>query len=220
MSIPYLLLIINPRLSRFLPKSGPWIEYVEKGIAFFLVATAFYLASIALGEESIRILALLWAVLLGGWLWIRTKTANANTRWAVRLASLALLCILIVWTTPPTEQETVWEPFNPVQFSQRLGKEKLFLDFTADWCPTCKVLEATVMTPENVTRWSKKYGVTFIKVDMTERDPEKEALLGALGSASIPTAALFVSGEKSTSPLVLRDLFTESQLENILESWD
>lgn len=100
MSIPYLLLIINPGLSRFLPKSGPWIEYVEKGIAFFLVATAFYLASIALGDKSLRILAPLWGLLLGGWLWVQTRKAETSTRWSVRLASLALLCGLIVWTTP------------------------------------------------------------------------------------------------------------------------
>ena len=219
MSLPYLLLIVNPNLSRFLPRSGPWIEYVEKGIAFFLVATAFYLAAIALGGESLRIFAPLWGVLLTGWLWVRTRTAGIHTRWAIRLTSMALLCGLIFWTTP-THQKQVWEPFSPMQFSQRLGKERLFLDFTADWCPTCKALEATVLTPENVTRWSEKYDVTFIKVDMTERNPDKEELLRALGSASIPTAALFGLGEESRSPMVLRDLFTESQLEKILKSWD
>ena len=220
MSLPYLLLIANPRLSRFLPRSGPWIEYVEKGIAFFLVATAFYLAAIALGGASLRIFAPLWGVLLTGWLWVRTRTAGTNIRWAVRMASVALVCVLVAWTTPETLKRQVWEPFNPAQFSQRLGKEKLFLDFTADWCPTCKALEATVLTPDNVTRWSREYGVTFIKVDMTERNPDKEALLKALGSASIPTGALFGLGEESRSPMVLRDLFTESQLEKILKSWD
>ncbi len=63
MALPYLLLALNPGLSRFLPKSGPWIEFVEKGIAFFLIATAFYLVSIAVGSESLRILAPLWALL-------------------------------------------------------------------------------------------------------------------------------------------------------------
>jgi len=219
MASPYILLIINPRLSRFLPKSGPWIEYVEKGIAFFLVATAFYLASIALGSESLRILAPLWAILFGGWLWMQTRETAPTTKWGVRLASVALLFGLIFWTMPAPVGEKVWEPFNPVELSERLGKEKLFVDFTADWCPTCKVLEATVLTPENVRRWKAEYGVAFIKVDMTERDPEAEALLRSLGSMSIPTAALFSTGTESSSPLVLRDLFTESQLENILKSW-
>lgn len=219
MSTPYILLIIWPGLSRYLPQSGPWIEYVEKGIAFFLVGTAFYLVAIALGDESIRILAPLWAVLLGGWLWVRTRGAAANIKWSVRLAMLALLAGLVIWTTPAPPTESVWEEFNPLELSQRIGKERLFVDFTADWCPTCKVLEATVLTPENIARWKKEYGIAFIRADMTDRNLEAETLLRALGSMSLPTAALFSPGPESASPLVLRDLFTESQLENILESW-
>lgn len=218
MASPYLLLVVNPKLSRFLPKAGPWIEYVEKGIAFFLVATAFYLASIAIGGDSLRILAPLWAIILGVWLWKRSVDAQSTTKWSIRGTALALLIALVVWTTPSPVEENTWKSFDPVEVSQLIGKERLFIDFTADWCPTCKALEATVLTPENVMRWQKKYDVIFIKVDMTERDVEAEALLKALGSMSIPTAAMFEPGKPET-PLVLRDLFTESQLEKILKSW-
>lgn len=220
MASPYLLMTLNPRLSRFLPRSGPWIAYVEKSIAFFLVGTAFYLVGIALGHEVLRILAPLWALALGGWLWVRTRPAAPTTRWAVRAGCLALLAAMIVWTTPAAEPDTAWEPFDPVTLSERIGQERLFVDFTADWCPTCKVLEATVLTPENVAGWKEQYGIAFIKVDLTERNIEGEALLQALGSMSIPAAALFTPGEGSASPLVLRDLYTRSQLENILRSWE
>ena len=137
---------------------------------------------------------------------------------SVRLVTMALIAAAVFWTMPNQARDP-WQEFNPTELSQRIGKEKLFVDFTADWCPTCKVLEATVLTNENVARWSKEYGVAFIKVDMTERDIEAEALLKALGSMSIPTAAMFDIGDKSKSPLVLRDLYTKSQLENILKSW-
>ncbi len=220
MASPYLLMVVWPSLSRFLPKSGPWIEYVEKGIAFFLVATAFYLISIALGSDILRILAPLWAISLGGWAWFRSRPAQAKTKLIVRLCSVTLLALTIFWTLPTAVTENPWEPFDPVELSQRIGQETIFVDFTADWCPTCKVLEATVLTPENVIRWKKEYGISFIKVDMTESDPEAEALLRSLGSMSIPTAALFLPGKASNSPLVLRDLFTKSQLENTLKSWE
>jgi thiol:disulfide interchange protein DsbD len=220
MAIPYLLMALNPGLARFLPKSGPWIEYIEKSIAFFLIGTAFYLITIALGGESLRILAPLWVGMVGVWLWIQTRTTkNIAFRWNIRFGTVLLLAASILWTMPSTTMTNPWEEFNPTQLSQRMGKERIFVDFTADWCPTCKVLEATVLTNDNITYWKGKYGITFIKVDMTERDPESEALLQALGSRSIPTAALFGIGEESRSPLVLRDLFTKSQLENILESW-
>lgn len=220
MASPYILLIIFPSLSRFLPRSGPWIEYVEKSIAFFLIGTSFYLIAIALGDQTLRILAPLWVMIFGSWLWHRAGMAGLVMRWSLRLAAVSLLAASIIWTTPSDLIDDPWEQFSPIELSERIGKERIFLDFTADWCPTCKVLEGTVLTPENVTRWERQYNVAFIKVDMTERDPEAEALLKALGSASIPTAALFSEGEASQSPMVLRDLFTETQLENILKSWE
>jgi len=219
MSSPYLLMAINPRLSRILPKSGPWIAYVEKGIAFFLVATSFYLISIALGSETLRILAPLWAILFGVWVWKQTKTSIFIRQWAARLACVLILMSAIIWTTPPKVDEQLWVEFTPTEFNQRVGKEALLLDFTADWCPTCKVLEATVLTPENITRWKNDYNVTFVRVDMTERNVEAEALLKKLGSVSLPTAAFFIPGDEASRPWVLRDLFTESQLENLLQSW-
>ncbi|MCJ2164011.1 MULTISPECIES: cytochrome c biogenesis protein CcdA [unclassified Pseudodesulfovibrio] len=217
MSTPYLLLILNPKLARFLPKSGPWIKYVEKGIAFFLLGTAFYLVAIAVGSGSLRILAPLWAVLFGGWLWLQTRNARGAVRGIIRLGALCLLAAAVVWTTPAQHQTNPWDSFDPVTLSQTIGNETLLVEFTADWCPTCKVLEATVMTNENVISWETNYAVRFIKVDMTQRDPEAEALLLALGSRSLPTAAVFKKGQGNT-PLVIRDLFTAKQLESILKS--
>lgn len=217
MSTPYLFLALNPKLARFLPKSGPWIEFVEKGIGFFLLGTAFYLVSIAYGMETLRILAPLWVILSGSWLWYRTRKAKHTTRWTVRAGTILLLVASVVWTTPPSLEANPWEQFEPLTLSESIGKHTLFVDFTADWCPTCKVLEATVLTDENVALWKKEYGIRFIKVDMTERDVEAEALLQALGSRSIPTAAIFEKNNP-TAPLVLRDLFTVNQVEKILKS--
>lgn len=219
MSSPYILMAINPRLSRFLPKSGPWIEYVEKGIAFFLVATSFYLISIALGSQTLRILAPLWAILFGIWIWRQTQQSIFIRQWTARLLCVLILIGAIVWTTPPQIDEQLWVEFTPAEFNQRVGKEAMLLDFTADWCPTCKVLEATVLTPENVSRWKNDYDVTFVRVDMTERNVEAENLLKELGSVSLPTAAFFLPGDDAFQPWVLRDIFTETQLENLLQSW-
>ncbi|AMK11637.1 protein-disulfide reductase DsbD family protein [Pseudodesulfovibrio indicus] len=217
MSAPYLLLIANPGLSRFLPRSGPWIEYVEKGIAFFLLATAFYLVGIALGGQSARLLAPLWVILFGGWLWVRTRTAKQTTQLILRTTILVLLAMSVYWTTPAPVESDPWEPFDPVALNAELGKGNFLVEFTADWCPTCKVLEATVMTRDNVTAWKERYGIRFVKVDMTERDPEAEAFLAALGSRSLPTAAVFRADNRN-APVVIRDLYTADQLERLLGS--
>ncbi|MEZ7196437.1 protein-disulfide reductase DsbD family protein [Pseudodesulfovibrio karagichevae] len=217
MASPYILMIISPGLSRFLPRSGPWIEYVEKGIAFFLLGTAFYLLGIAIGGASLRVLAPLWVILFGGWLWVRSRGAGQGVQLVLRVGMLVLLAATVYWTMPMQAETDPWEHFEPAALNRDLGGEKILLDFTADWCPTCKVLEATVLTRQNVTAWKERYNVRFIKVDMTERDPETEALLAALGSRSLPTAAVFRINGRQT-PVVIRDLYTADQLENLLKS--
>jgi thiol:disulfide interchange protein DsbD len=123
----------------------------------------------------------------------------------------------VYWTLPVPTETDPWEHFEPAALNRDLGRENILLDFTADWCPTCKVLEATVLTRKNVTAWKARYNVRFIKVDMTARDPESEALLSALGSRSLPTAAVFRTGGRET-PVVIRDLYTADQLEKLLKS--
>ena len=117
----------------------------------------------------------------------------------------------------PTPAEGQWIAYTPEAFSERLGKDNLVLDFTADWCPTCKLLERTVLTPPRLTEWERRHKVVFMKVDLTRQTPPAMALLRALGSQSIPVAAFFPAGEQATRPLVLRDLFTASQFEQAMD---
>ena len=103
------------------------------------------------------------------------------------------------------------------QFEAMRGQQHLILDFTADWCPNCKFLEKTVLTPAKSAKLAEEYDAILLRVDLTRHDPELMALLESLGSKSIPILAIFPR-EKPDSPLVLRDLFTSGQLKNALDA--
>ena len=75
------------------------------------------------------------------------------------------------------------------------------------------MLEQTNLTAERMKRLQDAYGLRLIKADLTERNPEAEALLAALGSKSIPLLAIFPK-KSPQEPVVLRDLFTPQQLED------
>jgi thiol:disulfide interchange protein DsbD len=102
------------------------------------------------------------------------------------------------------------------QFETLRGQENLILDFTADWCPNCKFLEKTVLTPEKSAAFAKEHDAILMRVDLTRHDPELMALLESLGSKSIPILAIFPK-DNPDSPLVLRDLFTGGQLKEALD---
>lgn len=220
MALPYLVLAARPELTRFVPRPGAWMSQLEKMAGFLIMATCLYFLTMLPQPLLVPALAALLVVALachawGSW---SNLSQGAFTRWAIRLGAVSLAVAACIWAmAPPAPRSDVWKPFDKAAFTQALGEKKLFLDFTADWCPTCKALEKTVLAPEAVAALQKRYGFTAMRVDLTREDPETMALLRALGSASIPVAAMFPKGEESLKPVVLRDLFTASQLEDAMK---
>lgn len=164
--------------------------------------------------------------------WQRWRTALAKgrgiqaadpflaPRWKILCCEIFViaLAVFFVIRTEKTEQSVYWETFTAPAFEAALGKVPLLVDFTADWCPNCKVLEHGVLTRDNLDSWQKRYGLRLIRVDLSRENPAGQALLERLGSSSIPVVALFPAGADKNRPLVLRDLFGEMTLEEALKT--
>ena len=220
MALPYLVLAAWPGAARILPKPGAWTGIMERLVGFFLMGTALYLLSILPEARRLAALAALLACALAAWMWGRWGGLRASLRQKALVGALALLVAggSVWWSVLPAPEPAPWEPFRPDTFQSLLKKEPLLLDFTADWCPSCKFLEQTVLTPKHLRSLQERYGLRLIKVDLTRPDPQAQALLRALGSVSIPVTAIFPKGLLSNSPLVLRDLYTSGQLDQALST--
>jgi thiol:disulfide interchange protein DsbD len=92
----------------------------------------------------------------------------------------------------------------------------VLVDCTADWCPTCKVLEATVLESDAVRRAILANGVVTLRADWTHSAPEVTKLLKMLGSQQVPQVAIF-SGSDPNHPRVFRDGYTQQQLLDAIE---
>ena len=157
---------------------------------------------------------------LAAWVWGHWGSVHAEGLRKAAVAGLALLMLggAVGWAFAPSPASVSWTPFDIASFRALWQKEPLFVEFTADWCPSCKVLEHTVLTPARLHDMQERYGIRPIRVDLTRPNPEGEALLRALDSVSIPVAAIFPTGAEADRPLVLRDLYTAGQLEKALET--
>ena len=95
-------------------------------------------------------------------------------------------------------------------------KKTVLVDFTADWCLTCKTLEAQVLeTPPVVSARAGRHtlreriGPTAI--------PEVTDMLARLGSKQVPVIAIFPAAHPNR-PIVFRDGYTEASLLEALKA--
>ncbi len=219
MSLPYIVFALRPSLATFLPRPGAWMGVLERLVGFFLMGTALYLLSLLPSSQYMPTLTALLAVAFGGWIWGRFCGYDAPPRRRRLLGGLVVMLIMgtIFLVTRPPAQGVAWEPFSATTFRTALGKEPLLLEFTADWCPNCKALERTTLTDANLRRWQNTYKLRLVRVDLTRPDPEAQRLLQALGSSSIPLTAVFPRGLAASVPVVLRDIYSPSAMDEALQ---
>lgn len=92
----------------------------------------------------------------------------------------------------------------------------VMLDFYADWCISCKVMERNVFSKPDVIQALAPY--TLLQIDITDNTPEQQALLNELGLFG-PPAILFYSskGEELTQLRVLGEMDREEFLNHLRE---
>lgn len=227
MAFPYLALAAFPSLASRLPRPGPWMGVMEHFLGFLLLATVAYLVSFLPAEILPRVVAALVLAAFGGWLWglggkagrefMRGKGRPEFMRAGLRLCAVLCVALAVFWPLAPRSASVVWREYSQAAFALEAGKRMILVDFTADWCPTCKVVEATALNDASVKAWRDAYDLALFRVDLTRPNPEGEALLRAVGSASIPVIAVFGTGDDAYRPLVLRDIVTGGQIEAALE---
>lgn len=211
MASPYLLICVFPAMVRFTPKPGPWTGHVERLVALFLLGTCIYLLNILPESMLVSTLILLLITAVSCTFWgLAGPGFDSRRALALKLLAVLLIAASAYWVMQP-RVKTQWERYTPQALTSLLGTQLVLVDFTADWCPTCKVLEQTNLTPERMQELKDAFGLRIMKADLTERNPEAEALLTALGSKSIPLLAIFPKNSPQ-EPVVLRDLFTPQQL--------
>ena len=102
-----------------------------------------------------------------------------------------------------------WIPFTVPTLDKQLQSGKtVFIDFTADWCLTCKVNENTVLATTPVMDAMKKLNVVPLKADWTRQDPDISKLLAKFGRSGVPLYVIFPAS-RPTEPIVLPEVINQ-----------
>ena len=83
------------------------------------------------------------------------------------------------FVTKPSQ--LVWQPFSKATLDEALASGKpVFIDFTADWCITCKTNERFAIDTPKVRQEFSKRNVVALKADWTKGDPGNYADIEAV----------------------------------------
>jgi len=216
MALPYLVLAIKPKWLRFLPRPGDWMVRFRQFMGFLLIGTLLWLvwilgqmkgadAIVKLGAALLLISILAW---IKGSFWTPVSSARS------RILAAAAMCIAVliaagVYSFVTQPSQLVWQRFTKDSLEKALASGRpVFVDFTADWCLTCKTNERFAIDTPQVRKAFSKQNAILLRADWTKGDPEITEILKDHGRAGVPMYLVYPRGGKEDQPTLLPELIT------------
>ncbi|HYW81337.1 MAG TPA: cytochrome c biogenesis protein CcdA, partial [Thermoguttaceae bacterium] len=229
MASPYLLIGAFPALVRFLPKPGAWMDTFKQIMGFVLLGTVVYIFTFLKSPYVVPTIGLLFAFWGAFWWIARTPlTADAGAKVRAWLEAATFAGVMWILLFPGINEMVsgrfAFRGLHDVmqdRFEARYavgetrqaywgpaGSQTVLIDFTADWCATCKTLEATVLNTAPVRDVVMQNSVATMKADTTHDVPP---LMKILGVDAVPTLAIFPADDPN-SPIIFRGWYSVDEL--------
>ena len=233
LAAPFVAVCFAPPLLALMPKPGAWMDVLRKALAFPMYGAAAWLVWVFAAQVGdVGLAAMLAAAVcasLAAWLFgLSQKDGPAPRRLGLRLASILVLVAAgaLVWGAHPAPRmqgapapvaglQSV--PYSPARLAELRSQGKaVFVDFTADWCVTCKVNERIALSTPGVAAAFARTGAVFMVADWTNRDADIARALAEHGRAGVPLYLVY--GKDGGAPKVLPQLLTPGTVVRAVES--
>ena len=114
--------------------------------------------------------------------------------------------------------ELPWQPYSAATLEAlRDSGRVVLLDFTADWCLTCKVNERIAFDSDTVRSLLRAHDVALLRADWTTRDPLVTRALASFSRNSVPFVVLY-GRDRTAAPAVLPTILTPGIVTRALDA--
>lgn len=228
MAIPYFVLTAWPKLVEKLPRTGPASELTKQVLGLLMIAAGVFF--IGVGINALRndgteyVYQWYWwaaavvIVAAAAWLVVRTFGITLKPQRRVVFTAVGVVMATSSLTfaysfTQPSE--IFWVYYTPGRLAEAQSESQvILLDFTADWCINCKVLERTVLETDAVIGAVASPKVTAMKVDLTSSDSAGWKLLEEHERVAIPLLVVLAPDGRT---VFKQEVYTPQQVVAALE---
>lgn len=244
---PFLLAGLFPPILKIFPRPGAWMVRFKQLLAFPLLATVGWLLWVLGNQTSVdgMTLGLMAVLLLGLASYIYGNFMQPFSHKPMHYVAALLAAVFFFLAAGagyiasglgekkvpltslsiegsaelPEYTPGEWMDFSPEMVDRfRAANVPVFVDFTADWCLSCKVNERTVLSTDRVQELFLQGKVATFKADWTNEDPVISRKLEELGRNGVPTYALYLPGARQAE--LLPELLTIAIMEKALTPLD
>ncbi len=206
LAFPFLLTAVFPATLNIFPKPGAWMEKLKYFLGLSLVVTVIWLYDVFVTLVNFDIISWRLNLLFALWFFAFFFAQKISKSRPVQFLVFALPAIMTVLAIQnlemrPTDSqlatkvESVWKPWSESKLEAEKGK-LVFIDFTAEWCLTCKVNKKLVMETDAFNEAAKKHDVVLLRADWTKRDDNITQFLKRYNVVGVP--AYFVQKKDGT----------------------
>jgi thiol:disulfide interchange protein DsbD len=219
MSLPYLILSAFPSLARWVPRTGPWSAVLKQMMGFLLLAVAVYFAGGRLASNK-EFFWYVFAVVVAAMIFLIVRTLQLSRRiWPIAASFLAAAAA--IWLSLSITLRLLgglaWQPYSDAAFAAaRATGKPVLVEFTANWCPNCLSIEASVYHDPRTAEALKRYAVILMRADLTSEDAPGWPKVNELNpGGGIPLTAIF--SPHQDQPDKLTSLYTTQNLIDALK---
>jgi len=221
LALPVIAVGFIPGAIKLIPRPGEWMNTFKLLVGFTLFGSAIWLFGTLQRQLSVTASNdFLWFLLcLSIAVWIFEKIRLGPSEGAGRvlrhtclLAAVAVSgWVFLSFEPAPTpgasgpvdlaqatkNQETVPDNIDWILYSQDVRdqatkrNQPIFVDFTADWCASCKTFEKTHINVPSVRKVLAETGILAVKADLTKSDSKLWDVLGKLGRNGLPAYVIY-----------------------------